>query len=77
MAQLSKLKTLQKKIQDLKDYAEQYREEMLEPKKEWLEDRSDKFKESEKGEEWEYHLYEIEEVLDAIDNIEIDEHVEN
>ena len=77
MAQLTKLKALQKKIQALKDYAEEYKETVLEPKKDWLEEKSDNYKESESGQAWESHLYEIEEILDAIDNIDIDSHVEN
>ena len=44
--------------------------ENLEQKREWCEEKSDKWYESEIGEEWNYHLDEVEGLIDEIDNID-------
>lgn len=69
MAELKGLSKLKSVLDKLIEVAEQTREN-LEQKREWCEEKSDKWHESEIGEEWNYHLDEVESLLDEIDNID-------
>lgn len=61
-------KKLASKIEDLQIIASDMRQE-LDKKREWLNNKSDKYKESEEAEELESHLNEIEDILNDIDNL--------
>ncbi|MFV8268427.1 hypothetical protein ACNQGP_00645 [Flavobacterium sp. GT2N3] len=71
MANLKNVKALVKILANALELSEQIREE-LDSKKDWLDEKSDKYKESEKGEEWEYYLTEVENLLDNLDQIELE-----
>jgi hypothetical protein len=70
-AQLAGIKTLQKKIDSLKEYAESFKEK-VETKKTWLNATAETFQESDLGRAWSDHLYAVESILDDIENIDID-----
>lgn len=63
---LSKLKGI---LDKLMEAAEQTRVN-LEEKREWVDEKSDKWQESEIGEEWTNHLDETENLLDEIESID-------
>lgn len=71
MPNLKNVKALVKLLANALELSEQIREE-LENKKDWLDEKSDNYKESEKGEEWDYYLTEVENLLDTVDQIELE-----
>ncbi len=70
MAKLQGLSKLAKALDNLKMVAEQIREN-LDEKREWWYEKSDTWQESDKGQEWDEHLCDIENLLDEIGAIEI------
>ena len=71
MPNLKNMKALVKILANALELSEQIREE-LDSKKDWFDDKSDNYKESEKGEEWDYYLTEVENLLDTVDQIELE-----
>ena len=68
MAKLKGLAELAEAIEALKVVAEEVRGN-LEEKQAWCDERSDKWQESDKRQEWDDFLGEVESVLDDIENM--------
>ena len=73
MAKLKGISKLSKTIDSLKDVAEEIRESLNE-KREWFEGKSESWQESDKGQEWDEHLSDVENLLDEIDTLEMIEY---
>lgn len=70
MAKLNGLGDLSDALENLKAVAEQIRE-ALDEKRDWLNDKSEKYQEGESGQAWDEHLSDVESLLDEIDNLEM------
>lgn len=68
MTKLTKLKKLIHAYEILQATAEELRE-IHDEKRSWWDDKSEKYQESEKGQEWDDHLLAVEGFLDDIENI--------
>jgi len=69
MPKLKSLKDLSLALDELKATAEFVRTE-LEIKQEWLNNKSDQFQASEKGQAWETYLEEVDTLLNDIESLE-------
>jgi|GEM_PF-1039326 len=72
MAKLKGLTQLSNALDKLKTVSEQTREN-LDEKRGWWEEKTEKWQESDTGQEWEEHLADVENILDEIDAIEMPE----
>lgn len=70
MAILKGLRQLEKSLENLKANAEQLREN-LDEKSSWWNGKTECWQESDDGQEWLEHLYEVENLLENIDNLEL------
>ncbi len=70
MPKLKGIKKLNGAIEELKAMADEVRS-TCEEKQEWFDSRSDRYQESEKGQEWSDYLDALSNTLDNIDNLEI------